>query len=104
MTDEIKDCPFCGKSSVHIEETRVDAETTWWGICCHDCGCQVSPRVSEQDAIAAWNTRTADKEIERLREALRKIARDRLGIPFEQRYLVSIERRDIARQALGDDE
>lgn len=59
------------------------------------------------DAFAAWNTRTADKEIERLREALRNwVEYDDGDWTEDTRGMIATYEGAIAltRQALGDSE
>lgn len=68
-----KPCPFCGTDDdLVIDYTRIDDETTWWGVSCHRCGCEIGCRNSEAEAIAAWNTRASEERIAGLVEALGK--------------------------------
>ena len=72
---EPKPCPFCGgealAASLFIGDSG-DAGAIGWAVVCRGCGARVQDDTSE-DAIAAWNTRTTDAELERLREALSRL-------------------------------
>lgn len=125
MIDELKPCPFCGgeagygsySGGVFVNCTECLASTDQLSRNCNN----------EQDATTAWNTRTAekpplvnwrvgliarpdgsvervtpderDKEIERLREALRGLKDYCEGSGWERSKVLK-----AARQALGDDE
>ena len=53
MTNELKPCPFCGGEA----ETNVYGATGEWAVKC-PCGAEMNIRVyTEEEAIAAWNTR-----------------------------------------------
>ena len=71
MSDEaLKPCPFCGARVATYRD-----EIGGWEIYCDgEVGCAGdgdSRYSTEAEAIAAWNRRAPDDEIERLREALR---------------------------------
>lgn len=77
---ELKPCPFCGGEA---EITRFDVE--WPGMyakyeysgCCNNSRCLADMGLAykqdcEEDALAAWNTRTPDPRIAELQAALDK--------------------------------
>jgi Lar family restriction alleviation protein len=53
MDVELKPCPFCGSSDVHIVAGDKCDE---WGTCVN-CGADGPFRDTEAQAIAAWNRR-----------------------------------------------
>lgn len=80
MTDELKPCPFCGKSELHIEKS-IDV------IYCKTCGAEMDMERGD------WNTRpiedalqsqlaARDALIERLVEAGEKACRDYEGFGY----------------------
>lgn len=109
MTTELKNCPFCG-GGAHIE---MHIDLPGWEIQCNNCGASVFDLI-EDKALAAWNTRTADKEIERLREALRPFAAvadqlnpncgENVSVALMPGCTIKAGHLRAARQALGDDE
>lgn len=69
--EELLPCPFCsgeaevynyeGEHDIYDPDTLgyVDTEYyTKYGCGCSDCGCIVAEKMSEEEAIKAWNTRT----------------------------------------------
>lgn len=55
----LKPCPHCGaKSQVWIGEYDGDGKATHYAGC-DECDARTSDRYSREDAIAAWNRRTA---------------------------------------------
>lgn len=78
MSDTLEPCPFCGSEQVTTAPDREFGDITW-AIICKACGASVARDLEEQ-AIAAWNTRTPPppslhrEPIEADREALRKAA------------------------------
>jgi|GEM_PF-3704724 len=75
MSDEaLNPCPFCGaRVATFRDENRIDG---WEIYCDGEVGCAGdgdSRYSTETQAIAAWNRRASDAEIERLRAALEGI-------------------------------
>ena len=79
---DLKPCPFCGGEAVDFYRANTGATADWcgpvdhWVCCTGECGASTCMHGTKDEAIAAWNTRTADRiealeaENERLREAL----------------------------------
>ena len=72
--EELRSCPFCG------EEAFCGHDAQGWAVLCPSMQCDVSPTTtyhdSEEQAIAAWNTRTDSALAKRMRvleEALREL-------------------------------
>lgn len=63
MSSELKSCPFCGGKAEPYKQEEQDYFATvkktffLFGVGCWDCGCQIYGYDTEQEAIAAWNTR-----------------------------------------------
>lgn len=58
MSDELEPCPWCGGEVASFQDS---SHSTAWDIACFNEGCPVTPHVwaiTEEKAIAAWNTRT----------------------------------------------
>lgn len=67
---ELKPCPFCGGEAASYEFAN------GWSAECLSDKCPAQPVLdqmhhTEEQAIAAWNTRATDAEVERLEEAFR---------------------------------
>lgn len=73
-TVELKRCPFCGgKAEVYeyeAERAIYDKETlgfvdidrnTVYGVGCPQCGCIISDKKSEKQAVEYWNRRAEDE-------------------------------------------
>ncbi len=59
MSNELKDCPFCG-STAHVDYDRMGLATTGRVHCvAMDCRAEVWSHKSKDDAIAMWNRRAA---------------------------------------------
>lgn len=59
MGDELLPCPMCGSSRAPMVEL---VNSAWTVVCDYTntgCGGSSGTRLSEEDAIAAWNRRTA---------------------------------------------
>lgn len=50
--DRIKPCPFCGST-----ETDAVDHGGYWCVSCWDCVAEGPTEMTEDNAIAAWNTR-----------------------------------------------
>lgn len=68
MSDELKACPFCGKSDIHIEQ-----KGTFFWCECYDCGAisrehhtlpGVNVLQSEDIARGYWNNRPIEDELQ----------------------------------------
>ena len=68
---ELRPCPFCGSKNVAV----LDSPIIKYRAGSRDCAALGAWKKTDVDAIDAWNTRTADKLIERLRKALEFYAR-----------------------------
>ena len=80
MSDDLKPlpCPFCGEQEGVYSEAGTEATGPHAAIVrCSGCNA-VHCHNTEAEAIAAWNRRASDTEIERLRAALVE-ARDDVG-------------------------
>lgn len=53
MSEELKPCPFCGKTSVHVSESFCGG----WFAKCRECGAEIGSPHSEDDAKENWNRR-----------------------------------------------
>jgi Lar family restriction alleviation protein len=56
MMDKLKPCPFCGSDQIIVWPDYEFGDVTW-DVMCKACGVHVRRDLEEQ-AIAAWNTRT----------------------------------------------
>jgi hypothetical protein len=74
--DELLACPFCGGGAELNDYTAAPAAA--WVLVHRHKTCPVAPQIqsfgSKDSALAAWNTRSPDPEVERLRGALERIA------------------------------
>ena len=64
MSEKLKPCPFCG----HTERVFLCASASEYFVECRDPDCYVKPEAmgmwgSEEQAIAAWNTRADEARI-----------------------------------------
>lgn len=65
--DALKPCPFCGnngsgpfENALHVSMNEDDWAEISWTVQCDKCSATMGYSNSEDDAIAAWNTRTTD--------------------------------------------
>ena len=70
----LKPCPFCG-GEAKGEWSGASADDPYV-ITCPRCPATMIAYGDSDHAITAWNRRTGDDEVERLREALRWLATD----------------------------
>ena len=67
-TPELKPCPFCGETPTITPHTPVDpTKNTMMELWCCSRTCDVAPsieRPAREEAIAAWNTRAREAELE----------------------------------------
>ena len=78
MSDDLKPCPFCGCTLVDCDDVTDNNGNLGWHVYCPQCFCDGPGMDCKADAIAAWNRRASDAEIERLRAVLVE-ARDDVG-------------------------
>lgn len=82
MSKELKPCPFCGETSLTIEDNQKVRDVH---VLCKDCGAKTSFDGIRYSVASRWNVRPVEdalkrriKELEaengRLREALKEIA------------------------------
>jgi Lar family restriction alleviation protein len=86
----LKPCPFCGGEALYTPTCHIDV------VQCRVCGAQGMAAMGQPEAaIAAWNRRAGDDEVEKLREVLRIAieALDAADMPHTA---------DAIRTALGD--
>lgn len=66
MSNELKNCPFCGSANVEVTtfvpemEGEIDGEdilSKQYDVTCLDCGISSVSEDTEEAAIASWNTR-----------------------------------------------
>jgi ferredoxin len=107
---DLKPCPWCKKD---VSIISVEDSTYYWCITCEDCDFSWFVLGTRKEVIEKWNTRPAedakDKEIEQLKEALKKCrvlaihinprGIDKLKVIYE--WMEEIER--VADEALGKD-
>ena len=81
MSEELKPCPFgcatedaAGPALAYIPSV---VRSEGGAVQCRNCGCDGPWCATEAEAIAAWNQRTSDDELTRLRTLLER-ARDTL--------------------------
>ena len=68
--NELKPCPFCGNEKLVILEESTDSEIYEniinYAVCCDfhrgGCGATSGYRISEEEAIEAWNKRVGEQE------------------------------------------
>ena len=81
MSDTLKPCPFCGSPVVSV---KPNIHTGFLRVQCEACWAVTATSVSstnKQTAVAAWNRRAPDAEIERLRAAIVTAKRECLRRP-----------------------
>lgn len=73
MSEELRSCPFCGHRPYSIDYDEGSAKG--FSIECHNRDCPADGvevhADAKADAIAAWNRRAPDAQIEALKAALR---------------------------------
>ena len=68
MTDTLKDCPFCGDA----EDVHASGDNSYgWTVQCDNCTGTMGYCSTEAEAIAAWNTRPAERVPEEVRRLYR---------------------------------
>ena len=82
MSEELKPCPFCGKSdksAIYTESMVHHGELLWirYGVKCKRCHFGTSTYAKKATAIRKWNTRPAEDaltaEVERLKAEIERI-------------------------------
>lgn len=63
MSGDLKPCPFCGATDGHLIQAFTQATETfaYWSVECLGCACEIASDTSQDEANAAWNTRTPTK-------------------------------------------
>lgn len=109
---DLKPCPFCGGEAVDFYRANTGATADWcgpvdhWVCCTGECGASTCMHGTKDEAVAAWNTRTADRiealeaENERLRGVLLRIA-DEMGEQFLAWVEGGCEGKDAIRLVLS---
>ena len=54
--DELRECPFCGCGA-----SLGGNDEDLWRVCCDNCNAAGACCLKQSEAIAAWNTRTAQE-------------------------------------------
>ena len=56
---ELKPCPFCGGTNIHIESWNDPTDEMGSYVCCYDCLASFWQQEAccQEDTIAAWNRR-----------------------------------------------
>jgi hypothetical protein len=62
VSDELRECPFCGKTF----SSSYQLGSGQFGYGCNeaDCGCEVNGYKSREEAFTAWNTRPLEQALE----------------------------------------
>ena len=58
MTEEIKDCPFCGNKAHYVEAVAVDKLTAPDYVQCLECWAEMEGDGTSNSALIKWNKRT----------------------------------------------
>ena len=74
---ELKPCPFCGGDDLSLDNLGDDNS---WNIECNNCDMGQHAVHTELGAIAAWNTRTTDTELTRLKRQVEVLSRGLRGL------------------------
>jgi Lar family restriction alleviation protein len=73
MSDELKPCPFCGKSaSIKVNHSVGGMGGEGWLVWCDTCGAEGTWDLGKSGAIESWNTRPLE---DAFRDALEKVSR-----------------------------
>lgn len=84
---DLKPCPFCGGEAVDFYRANTGATADWcgpvdhWVCCTGECGASTCMHGTKDEAIAAWNTRTADR-IEALEAMVTQLQVDSEPSPY----------------------
>jgi Lar family restriction alleviation protein len=81
MTDQLRECPFCGSDNVKLNGTTSE-QTFKAEVCCENPACYVfgPKKNTDAEALAAWNTRPTSEREARLVEALKVCEQDRVRL------------------------
>ena len=62
MSEELKPCPFCGKSDIGTYIDFHSPDRQFFGVICRWCGAELPPSSkTEEKAIERWNKRPYSK-------------------------------------------
>ena len=80
MSEELKQCPFCGGDAILVERTFCGIpDESVFEIVCENCAGKTIPYDNQDYIIDVWNTRPAEEalkaEVERLKAALSDISK-----------------------------
>ena len=106
---KLLDCPFCG-GEAHIRNVTDDAwDVNEWAIDCWDCYSSSSQWKKKEQAIKAWNTRTAPNvgEITKALElCISTLGDERIGkwdyMEGSQIYKDFANAKEVAEQAISN--
>lgn len=74
MSKELKPCPFCGETSLTIEDNQMVQDVH---VLCKDCGAKTSFDGIRYDVAGRWNVRPVEDALQKRIEEL-EAERDRL--------------------------
>ena len=104
MSEQLKECPFCGSTESqihsHIVTKRCRITVLDWFVRCSNCEAEGPGKTSKGFAIEAWNKGTPRyHRVFKLEEALRRIIETTGDVPYDPNIHIACKR--IAREALN---
>ncbi len=103
MSEQLKECPFCGATDFRIHNHVVTNQFAIvgleWFVQCIGCDVEGPSADSKEFAIEAWNKGTPRyHRVFKLEEALRRIIETTGDVPYDPNIHIACKR--IAREAL----